>query len=112
MNTNTAEAANGEHMAAARAEYRLHAGHKGIQHVVGDECLRRTGKSAAVDAERTLTLQQSIAHSKSHILVPGLSGGSDVLQVHPGAAAGFFHQLQERVEIVCFQRFCTRLFSC
>ena len=93
---------NIQNMAGVLTENLLNGCLKGIQHIEGNERLNGTGKAAAVNTESALALQVGFAQSKRYRNFLMLDGtcGSDVLQIHPGAATGFLDQIQERFDII------------
>ena len=88
-------------MAFTLPQHSLDAGFERIQHIHRHKSLHRAGKAAAMDAVCTPTTQQRIAQSEGyrHILMLRCTGRGNVLQVHPGAAAGLGNQTEEGFKI-------------
>ena len=88
-------------MAFALAQHPFDAGFEAFQHIHGHKSLHRAGKAAAVNPESTPSAQQGIAQRKGYryILMLRCSRRRDVLQVHPGAAAGLGNQTEEGFKI-------------
>ena len=76
--------------------------------IQGNEGLDGSGEAAAVDTAGTLAAQMHFTQSQrhSHLLMIHRTGGRNVLQIHPGAAAGFVDQLQECIKVIPAQCFC------
>ena len=94
-----------ENMASALAQGIFHLFPEVLHHIRRHEGLHRTGKAAAVDTVCAPALQILFTKSQrhSHSLVFGSAGGQNILQVHPGGAAAFFHQLQKCFKITLLQ---------
>ena len=92
-------------MAGTFAQCCIDTGNEAIQHIHGHEGLDSAGKATAVDTVSTPAVQIMFAESQadSHILMGFVAGGNDVLQIHVGGVAALLDQLQEAVEVACFQ---------
>ena len=87
-------------MAAALADDGFDAGLERCEFVQGDKGLDGAGKAAAVDPNGPFAGQQVLGggDGDGHLLVFGVAGGDDVLQVFPAAAARLVDQGQEGVK--------------
>ena len=92
-------------MAGTFTQNGINTGPESFHHFIGHEGLNGAGKTAAVDTVSALAFQIMLAQSQSntHILMFLVTGGDDVLQVHPAGEAGFLDQLQEGIEVTVFQ---------
>ena len=88
-------------MAGTFAQHLIDAGPESIQHLQWYKGLNRAGKAAAVDPEAAPIPQQMLAQGQGngYILVLGITGGDDILQVHVGALAALAQKMQEGVKI-------------
>ena len=91
-----------ELMTATRAKHPLYALAELIELAVRNESKRRSGKAAAMDADRALTVEQLFAQRerKGHVLMLGRTQRRDVLELEPRRAAGVVDVCQKRSKIV------------
>ena len=91
---------DGQDVACALAESGVDACLELVEDIVGHECLNSTGEAAAVDTVSAAALEVVLteAQGDGHGLLLDVTGGNDVLQVHPGGVAGLLGQLQEGVD--------------
>src|SRR5699024_4315775 len=97
----TSFGADGEDMAPALADDGFDAGFERVELGQGDKGLHGAGKAAPVDPDGPFAGQQVLGggDGDGHLLVLGVAGGDDVLQVFPAAAARLVDQGQEGVKV-------------
>ena len=93
-------------MAGSLAQNGIDADPETFQDLKGHEGLDGSGKAAAMDPVSALALEIVLAQGKTqgNVLMLGVTGGDDILQIHIGGVAALLDQLQEALEIALPQR--------
>ena len=93
-------------MAGSLAQNGIDAGPETFQNLKGHEGLDGSGKAAAMDPVSALALQIVLTQGKTqgNVLMLGVTGGDDILQIHIGGVAALLDQLQKALEIALPQR--------